>query len=415
MVTGSKGLKFSAVVGAVALASVTLGVVGAAAQPGEATSTTRTASYLHFPKVVVWTTSPSANPALAPGDYAQDTVIQLTNTSNERVDVNCYYVNANRHCGGPPGSGPVCRTDADCLPGVQCLPGWQSADFQVDLAPQQPVGWTASTGLSRLPCFDAGCPGGIPDQQFGLVPAVAEQPFIGELRCFAVENDVPIDADVLKGEATIVESGPFGSADQVLSASYNAIGFQATSDGGGGDALCLGGTPAGATCAANYTPCAANLSVQHFFDGATVGDSVVSTELTLSPCSTELETGALLAPSNRVVALILVYNEFEQRFSTGTVVACSENTRLVDIDTPEGPAGDDFSLFSVGTQGTLGGQTRIKGTGGGDLFGPGLVAVAHQYFAPDSDSDPTSSAAYQVNGNFAAEPIADALYPPAGP
>ncbi len=416
MVTGSKTLKLSATVGAVAFAFVALGVAGASAQT---TSTTATGSYLHFPKVVVWTTSPIANPALAPGDFAQDTVIQITNTSNAPVDVNCYYVNANRHCGGPPGSGPVCRTDADCPVGIRCTPGWQSADFQLDLTPRQPLGWVASTGLDRLPCFN--CPA--PDNQLGLVPDVAEQPFIGELRCVVVSGDVPIDNDVLKGEATIVEAGPIlpaippvpAPAPQVLSAAYNAIGFQATADGLGGDALCLGGAPGNAACAATYTPCAANLSLQHYFDGASTPAGVVNTELTLAPCSAALERGALIAPTNRVVALMLVYNEFEQRFSTSTVVSCLENMRLVDIDTPEGPAGDAFSLFAVGTQGTLGGQTRIKGATADSDFGPGLVALAHQYFRSAEGADPTSSAAYQVNGNFAAEPAPDAVYPPPPP
>ncbi len=407
MVTGSKIMKLSAAVVAVALASLTLGVAGAAAQT---TSVTSTGSYLHFPKVVVWTTDADAIPALAAGDYAQDTVIQITNTSNERIDVNCHYVNANRHCGGPPGSGPVCRTNADCPTGIQCIPGWQSLDFQLPLTPRQPIGWTASTGLTRLPCFNCAPP----NNQSGLVPEVPEQPFIGELRCFVVESDVddtPVENDVLKGEATIVESGPFGAPTQVLSAAYNSISFQATADGQGGDALCIGGAPAGATCAASYTPCAANLSLQHYFDGAETGAGEVRTELTLSPCSAALETGDLIAPANRVVALMLVYNEFEQRFSTGTVVDCLENLRLVDIDTPRGPAGDAFSLFAVGTQGTLGGQTRIKGETSDNGYGPGLVAVAHQYFEDDGGTV-TSSSAYQVNGNFAAQPIPDAVYPP---
>jgi hypothetical protein len=153
--------------------------------------------------------------------------------------------------------------------------------------------------------------------------------------------------------------------------------------------------------------------LQHYFDGAETSAGIVHTELTLAPCSAQLEAGDLISPANRVVALMLVYNEFEQRFSTGTVVDCLENLRLVDLDTPLGPAGDAFSLFSIGTQGTLGGQTRIKGQTSDNGFGPGLVAVAHQYFAPTNNgAGPTSSAAYQVNGNFAAEPVPDAVYPP---
>jgi hypothetical protein len=409
MVTGCNARTISAAVGAVAVA-VSLNAGAAAAQT---TSVVSTGAYLHFPKIVAHTTSPDASPALAAGEYAKDTVIQLTNTTNEVVEVNCYYINANRHCGGPPGSGPVCRADSECPAGIRCVPGWQSADFSFNLTPLQPLGWTASQGLAQLPCFNFG--EGCPQDQTGIIPAVSEEPFIGELRCIVVEDDVPVADNVLKGEATIVEAGPSGAIVEVLAAAYNAISFQGISDDEGGEALCLGGAPGDATCAASYSPCAANLSLQHFFDGAETPEGVVSTELTLSPCSTRLEAGDLIVPENRVVALMLVYNEFEQRFSTATVVDCLENLRLVDIDTPLGPQGDAFSLFAVGTQGTLGGQTRIKGQTSDTDFGPGLVGVAHQYFSEQLGSAPLSSSAYHVNGNFAADPAPDAVYPPAPP
>ncbi len=405
MVTGCNTRTSFVAAGAVAIVVALSGsALGQTASPQ--TSVIVTGAYLHFPKIVVHTTSPDANPALAVGEFAKDTVVQLTNTSDEAVEVNCYYVNANRHCGGPPGSGPVCRTDSECAPGVRCLPGWQSSDFNFTLTPRQPLGWTASNGLPELPCFNGPCP----ETQNGVIPPVTEEPFIGELRCIRVESDVPVAENDLKGEATIVEAGPFGTNDEVLAAAYNAVSFQGITDGEGGDALCLGGAPGSADCAATYTPCAANLALQHFFEGATTPEGVVSTVLTLSPCSTRLEAGDLIAPENRVVALMLVYNEFEQRFSTGAVVDCLENIRLVDIDTPLGPQGDAFSLFSIGTQGTLGGLTRIKGQTSDEDFGPGLVALAHQYF---SDAGAlVSSSAYHVNGNFAAEPDPDAVYPP---
>lgn len=402
MVTGIDTRRFA--VGACALA-----LFLTTAAWGQTTSVITTGAYLHFPKIVVHTTSPSAIPALAAGEFAKDTVIQMTNTSNAFVEVNCYYVNANSHCGGPPGSGPVCRADSDCPAGIRCLPGWQSDDFQIEFTPLQPLGWVASQGRT-LPCAFGGCAGNA--VQAGLIPAVGEQPFIGELRCVVVEDDVPVDGNVLKGEATIIESGPFEAPTEVLNAAYNAISFESDTDGLGGDALCLGGVPAGVDCAATYSPCAANLSLQHFFDGATTPAGIVSTELTLAPCSARMEAGDLIAPENRVVALMLVYNEFEQRFSTGTVINCLENTRLVDIDTPTGPAGDASSLFSIGTQGTLGGQTRIKGTSSTVGFGPGLVGLAHQYFR-DEGGTLVESSAYHLNGVFAAEPTPDAVYVPA--
>ncbi len=408
MVTGSNTRTLAVATCALSLLGVMFGPRESSAQT---TSVITTGAYLHFPKIVVHTTSPDANPALAAGDFAKDTVIQITNTSTEFIEVNCFYVNANSHCGGAPGSGgAVCRTDADCPAGIRCVPGWVSDDFQLPLTPRQPVGWVASTG-GQLPCFGGGCGPDPTFNQIGLVPPVTEEPFIGELRCIRVEDDVPVAENDLKGEATIVESGPFEAATDVLLAAYNAISFEGVTDGLGGDAACLGGVPDGVDCAATYSPCAANLSLQHFFDGAETPTGIVSTELTLAPCSARLEAGNLIAPENRVVALMLVYNEFEQRFSTGLVVNCLVNVRLVDIDTPIGPLGDSSSLFSIGTQGTLGGQTRIKGQSSTPGFGPGLVALAHQYFS-DPAGGVTASAAYHVNGNFAAEPIPDAVYLP---
>ncbi len=416
MVTGSSTCKFFAATCAVALSGLIVGA-GSVAQ-AQTTSVVATGGYLVFPKIVAHTTAAGANPALAAGDLAQDTVIQLTNTSTDLIEVNCYYINANRHCGTPPGAGAVvCRDDSECPAGVRCIPGWQSQDFQVELTPRQPLGWTVSAGL-ELPCSPVGnnsCANNASQQ--GLIPPVGEDPFIGELRCVEVIADVPVLANDLKGEATIVESGPFGAPTDVLTAAYNAVSFAALSDGGGGDALCLGGTPTGAACAAQYTPCGTSLSLQHYFDGAVTPEGVVNTELTLSPCSARVEAGGVIVPENRVVAMVLVYNEFEQRFSTGTVLNCVENIRLVDIDTPAGPAGDASSVFSIGTQGTLGGQTRIKGTSVDDNgFGPGLVGLAHQYYSPQAGGAPTASSAHHVNvSEFAAQNPPDAVYLPLAP
>ncbi len=72
---------------------------------------------------------------------------------------------------------------------------------------------------------------------------------------------------------------------------------------------------------------------------------------------------------------MLVYNEFEQRFSTSARVGCYRNTPLADIDTLPGPTGDRYSIFAAGVQGTTVGQTRIRGVPGpagrlGDRTGP---------------------------------------------
>src|SRR6185369_13714920 len=65
----------------------------------------------------------------------------------------------------------------------------------------------------------------------------------------------------------------------------------------------------------------------------------------------------------------LIYNEFEQRFSTSTKVDCYLETPLSDIDTRPGPEGDPFSIFNVGVQGTLTGMSRLRSVAGPNVDG----------------------------------------------
>jgi hypothetical protein len=65
------------------------------------------------------------------------------------------------------------------------------------------------------------------------------------------------------------------------------------------------------------------------------------------PCSEDLGNASNQA-NLTITAQMLIYNEFEQRFSTNSRVQCYSATRLSDIDTQPGPAGDQFSIFSVG-------------------------------------------------------------------
>src|SRR5262245_49538619 len=62
-----------------------------------------------------------------------DTIIQLSNTSNEPVKAWCFYENANSHCTN---TGQVCgEAEECCLPGAGCgicLPGWNETDFLVN-------------------------------------------------------------------------------------------------------------------------------------------------------------------------------------------------------------------------------------------------------------------------------------------
>ncbi|HUI26700.1 MAG TPA: hypothetical protein VL403_11505, partial [Candidatus Kryptonia bacterium] len=103
-----------------------------------------------------------------------------------------------------------------------------------------------------------------------------------------------------------------------------------------------------------------------FFDGATdpvSGDTILNA-IALVPCSQDF----LAQAPSRVTAQFLVFNEFEQRFSTSTPVCCYGVLPLSNIDTTQ----MDKSIFHVGVEGTLTGQTRIRGIADG---GHGLIGT----------------------------------------
>jgi hypothetical protein len=115
--------------------------------------------------------------------------------------------------------------------------------------------------------------------------------------------------------------------------------------------------------------------LNHWFDFApnpVTGDAIV-TNLTLVPCSEDL-TKQGPAESPATVVQLLIYNEFEQRFSSSTSVACFRTTMLSQIDAR--PGAERYSLFSVPVQGTLTGQTRIRPVSGNELDkGHGVIGV----------------------------------------
>jgi hypothetical protein len=294
-------------------------------------------------------------------------------------------------------------------------------DFTMVLTPLQPVSWRASEPTNFLPCDALNPAPSVPCPVIisGSIPQVTEDPFEGELKCVQTGVDVvdtypdpcggvgepvctdvyggddqPVQANDLKGEATIyaVSAGPVPAA-QADAALYNAIGIQAVVTIGTpvpGDATLVLGE--------EYAGCPAVLIVGHLFDDATSPinpANVVRTELTVVPCSEDLTGGPAAQVST--AAQMLIYNEFEQRFSTSRHIECYENVTLSDIDTRPGPGDDQYSVFNVGTQGTLAGQTRIRGVAGQETdVGHGLLAVAQEIHT-DQASGQTGSAAINVN------------------
>jgi hypothetical protein len=119
-----------------------------------------------------------------------------------------------------------------------------------------------------------------------------------------------------------------------------------------------------------YNGCPNFLILNHFFDGAAnpviddpfvngAQDSFIVTLLTLVPCTQDF----LRQIPGSAVVQYLVYNEFEQRFSTSRSFTCKQLILLSNIDTTQ----NERSIFSAGVAGTLTGQTRMNPLGSGAL------------------------------------------------
>jgi hypothetical protein len=315
------------------------------------------------------------------------------------VSVRCFMVNANGHCVNSPTT--ICNpsqynVDGNTCGTGGCKAGWQETDFDINITAQQPIAWLASRGetlcdqadTSGLPCLPLGDahpgPGG-QDNTGSQVPPVSEDPFVGELKCIEVDqNGVPVARNDLKGEAEIIQS----NAGQLDVEGYNAIGIPAilgSNSNIGDNTLVLGGP------GAEYSSCPNILILDHFFDGAPdpISGETVTTELTLVPCSEDFEHQAAL--STPVAVQYLVFNEFEQRFSTQRFLTCFDHFKLSNITSPD----SDRSIFSAWVMGTLTGQTRIRSVV--DLYHPlvsnALLGVAEEF------RDGGGSAAFNLHFN----------------
>lgn len=339
-------------------------------------STDVSGSVLVFPKVVF-----DGGVMVDAGNAGRDTVIQISNTSNNLVHAHCFYVN-----GAPDAFGH---------------PLWQVTDFTIWLTRQQPTHWVASEGRQVNPSdnFPGGQDGSGLDP--GAIPPVPPG-FQGELKCVQIDaSGTPFGGNNLKGEALIQ------AADGDVS-KHNAVAILANPDLAGDDPaneLLLNNTPEND---GEYNACPNQLYLDHFVDGfnnPVISNSDTSlnpnacddglcpirTYLTLVPCSQDFENQV---PSSVTVQFAIV-NEFEQNFSASTTVTCWETTRLADIDAPTGTcttnsqpctsdaqcieAGQGFcnknSVFSLGTLGGGSAFTRISPV---DLNG-GVIGVAEEY------------------------------------
>ena len=127
-----------------------------------------------------------------------------------------------------------------------------------------------------------------------------------------------------------------------------------------------------------YNACPKTLVLDHFFDDAVdpADFDTIRTEITWVPCSEDFLTQVPI--SNTVQ--FLVYNEFEQRFSTSRSVTCLTELPISDIDTRLGTFDDFASIFNVEVQGTLTGQTVMRSVEGEEMTrGHGILAVAEEF------------------------------------
>jgi hypothetical protein len=392
----------------------TLVVAGAVKLARADVASDKPGAILIFPKIVVDTSGVLGPPT--------DTEIQITNTSNSVISARCYLINSNSHCsnapstictaaavanGAPAGEGG-CPTGGTCV--GPCNPNLVENDFRLTLTKRQPVSWKASEPLSTFPCDLS--QGGIPQGgcAFGSNagsqwPGVQEDPFVGEIKCVEVDptqvngngEPVPIPGldpannftGDLKGEATIVSVVGNASVD---ARKYNAIGIQSLGpfSNNGDDTLKVGGPDA------EYNGCPKQLIVDHLFDNAPVtthgGEQInpVITDLTFIPCSEDLATQS---PSASTLQF-LVYNEFEQRFSTSMSFTCFKEVQLSDIDSRPGDFGNAQSIFNFAVQGTLTGQTKIRPVAGATTDNR-VLAISEEF--DDCITAGTCSAAANVN------------------
>jgi hypothetical protein len=387
-------VKWNAFLSGLCGVAVALGVLAGSARADVVTE--KSASILAFPKVIANTD--------------RDTIIQISNTSNSMVHARCFYVDAQL---------PSFCTRED--PRVGCTPTWQETDFSIWLTRQQPTHWVVSSGrpvdpsddycsalaptdlasgATSSPTYDwlayEQCLNGAGFDP-GAVPPVTSG-FQGELKCVEVDfSGAPIGGNHLKGEATLITK-----ADGDVS-KYNAIGIQGTEFVGATGNVLLLNNPRGET-SGEYNACPETLILNHFTEGASnpvldefergrgglcsvtnsihclqdsdcpatetcAGTSTVggiTTELTLIPCSEDFETQT----PGTVTIQFLVFNEFEERFSTSTTVTCWKNVELSDIDSPNDAT---RSIFSYARLGSLVAQTRITPA---DIFDGAVIGVA---------------------------------------
>lgn len=306
--------------GRVRLAALALLGVAVAGPAMAQVSTTRGSSLLFFPKIV--------------NDASSDTMIQVSNVTNNLRHAFCYYVT------GDPND-----------------PSAAVVDFELWLTPRQPTHWVASRGR-RVDPTDAAC-----DQDnldcdgAGIDPSripPAPVGFHGYLSCVEVDTSgFPVPGNAFVGKATItaIDSGDI--------ATYSAIGSRSLDSNNMDDVLCLGGgVSSQCPTGAEYDSCPVEWILQHPTAGSAdplAGEgSEVDTSIAVLPCSYDLATRC---PTPTLLRFE-VTNEFEQTLHATLTVDQWADMSLSSIST----------VFDISTIGGVILQTRITGQDEGAGF-----------------------------------------------
>lgn len=300
-----------------------LALVAASSGAAGQVTTQQPASILFFP--------------LVSADGSEDTLLQISNASNNLIYARCFYV----------------AVDAGTL---------QVTDFAIQLPRQQPTQWVASRGRPFDPtdprcsaeeqdCSAAGLDPGV-DLLTGVGAPVPPAPagFRGALTCVQVDvSGAPIGGNNLIGLATIVGAA---AGDAFGYAAIGSLGNELS----GSDpfnTLQLGGVGAG-----EYEGCPQSFVLNHLAEGA--GDdllgsgSEVATGITAMPCSVDLVGGQAAS----VTLDFQVTTELEDTFSASTTVDGWLDANLSDID----------PVFGVGSLGAPVVRTRITASSGGAVI-----------------------------------------------
>jgi hypothetical protein len=367
-------------------------------------STDLSGSIVVFPKIL--------------SNSTRDTIIQLSNTSNNLVHVKCFYINAQLdNPSAPPGPFNPRR--------------WQVTDFELWLTRQQPTHWVASQGRHVNPNDGFGNDGSGLDP--GAIPPVPSG-FEGELKCLQVDaSGAPLAGNSLKGEATIrrndgdvskynavsILAADGISDDNIVrlnnspdegdegfdggleaNACYNTLLLNHVADGAPNpvlesltaecDGVCsLDSGNAGASCESDCPGgvCGAASTCVGGDDegddcctggGSCVGQCPIRTTLTLVPCSQDLEN---VVPTEVDIHFDIT-NEFEQRFSANDEVDCWYNTPLSNIGAISGRCSRAPSMTCTSDAQCLAGNNGFCTKFGGLSFGTLGSLTAYSQIQP---------------------------------